>query len=433
MQSKKILPFKEIVNVNFGILGLEFCWALLLPNCSTLLLFLGATPSMLAYLWLLPPLLGLIVNPVIGQLSDLTTSRFGKRRPYIFLGLIAVCLFCFAIPYAGSLWMGTLILSILIVVLNVAQNPIRALAADIIPKHQLTQGFSVQMIFLGLGAMLGAAMPWLLKDYSAILPGTYQPSSLSIAFFIGGVLSILTGIWTCFKIKEKPANALSGNANSILHGLKQLWVHIFDMPKLLKQISLVQFLMWIGFFILFAYFNLGIAQSLFGLPNDADISQNPHSVEIMKRATAYNSLCFIFFQFSSFLMALTIPLITRWLQRKHLASLSLALGGIGLLGILFLPMAFYLPAAILLGITWGCASTIHLAMIASHLPAHQMGLYTGLFPIANCLSQLFTGLLAGPIIKYFLDNQVAYLISLSGIFLLIAAIYNQSIKDEERS
>ena len=163
-----------------------------MPNSSAILLYLGATISMLAYLWLLPPFVGLVINPIVGHLSDLTVTRFGRRRPYILGGIIAVCLFCIAIPYARTLWLGTLLLALLIAVLNLAQNPLRALTADIIPKHHLTTGFSVQMIFFGLGATLGAAMPWMFGNISLDLRGTKQPDFLTLAFFVGGLLTLVS-------------------------------------------------------------------------------------------------------------------------------------------------------------------------------------------------------------------------------------------------
>ena len=416
--------YKDIINVNFGMLGFEFCWALLMPNSSAILLYLGATIPMLAYLWLLPPFVGLIINPVIGHLSDLTTTRFGRRRPYIFGGIIAVFLFCIAIPYANTLWLGTLLLALLIAVLNLAQNPLRALTADIIPKHHLTTGFSVQMIFFGLGAIIGAAMPWIFGDISFNFTGTKQPGFLTLAFFVGGVLTLLTGLWTCFFVKEKPHDD-KGDITSF----KQIFNHIFRMPRLLKQISVVQFLMWVGFFILFAYYTVSIAQTLFGLPPGVKVKGNPAYSEMMGKAIIFNSLCFIFFQFSSFGVAFLIPVITKWIPRKLVATLSLVLGGLGLLSIPLKPDMNYFTAAITLGIAWGCSTSVHLAMIASNLDKKRMGLYNGLFLIANCLSQIITGLIAGPIIKYVFHDRVFHIVAYSGIFFLIAAICNHFIRD----
>ncbi|WP_420422248.1 MFS transporter [Simkania sp.] len=421
----KMHIYKNIINVNFGILGVEFCWALLIPNCSAILLYLGASASMLAYLWLLPPFVGLVINPLVGHLSDLTTTRFGRRRPYIFGGIFAVCIFCTAIPYATSLWLGTILLALLMAVLNFAQNPLRALTADIIPKHHLTVGFSVQMIFFGLGAVFGAAMPWLFGDISFKFTGTHQPSFLTLAFFVGGVLTLLTGLWTCFFVKEKPCE----NNQDEKPGLKELFRVLFKMPPILRQISLVQFLMWVGFFIMFAYYNVSIAQTLFGLPPGAKVMGNPIYSEIVKKATVFNSLCFIFFQASSFGVAFLIPVITTWIPRKIVATIALILGGLGLLSIPLKPEINYFTAAITLGIAWGCSTSVHLAMIASNLAKERMGLYNGLFLIANCLSQIVTGLIAGPVIKYVFHNHVFQIVAYSGLFFLVAAFCNQFIRD----
>ncbi|MCB1082714.1 MAG: MFS transporter [Simkania sp.] len=421
----KMRVYKDIINVNFGMLGFEFCWALLMPNSSAILLYLGASTSLLAYLWLLPPFVGLVINPLVGHLSDLTTTRFGRRRPYIFGGIIAVCVFCIAVPYATSLWLGTIFLALLIAVLNFAQNPLRALTADIIPHIHLTTGFSIQMIFFGLGAILGAAMPWMFGDTAIKFTGAYQPSFLTLAFFVGGVLTLLAGLWTCFFVKEKPFV----NDQEVKPNFKELFKLIFKMPLLLKQISLVQFLKWVGFFILFAYYNVSIAQTLFGLPSGAKVMGNPAYAEIVKKATIFNSFCFIFFQLSSFVVAFLIPMLTTWIPRKLVATVALVLGGLGLLSIPLKPEINYFTAAITLGIAWGCSTSVHLAMIASNLAKERMGLYNGLFLIANCLSQIATGLIAGPVIKYVFHGQVFQIVAYSGLFFLIAAICNQLIHD----
>ena len=201
------------------------------------------------------------------------------------------------------------------------------------------------------------------------------------------------------------------------------------MPSLLKQISLVQFLIWVGFFILFAYFNVSIAQTLFGLPPGAEVKGNPVYSGMIAKATIFNSLCFSFFQFSGFGISLLVPLITIWIPRKLVATLSLVLGGLGLLSIPLKPELNYFTAATMLGIAWGCSTSVHLAMIASNLDKKRMGLYNGLFIIANCLSQIVTGLLAGPIIKYVFHDRVFHIVAYSGIFFLIAAICNQLIRD----
>lgn len=430
--AQQLTILKPIINVNMCFLGIEFCWALLMPNISSIFLFLGAMPSTLAYLWLAPPLIGLIIQPIIGQLSDNTVSRYGKRKPYIFVGLILTCILCILLPFAKSLWLGAAVLWLLIAVVNVAHQPMRGLAVDVIPHDHLTLGFAMQMGLMGLGSIIGIAMPYLFNKFPPInIPGAYQPSMLTLAFFMAGVIALITGLWTCMSVKEhyNPADMMNRKKSSIFGIFKEIFVHIFDMPKILKQISIVQFLLWVAFFVLFAYFNLGIAQKMFGLPPGADIDHNVQYKALMAKATVYTSLCFIFFQLSSFLVSLVLPIIVRFIHRKTWLTFTLVLGGIGLLST-FISPAYYIFAAITMGIAWGSSLITHFTMLATNLPKGKMGLYMGLFNIANTVSQIVTGILLGPIIRYVFHDQVFTVVALSGVFLFLAAIFNQRIEDK---
>ena len=153
----------------------------------------------------------------------------------------------------------------------------------------------------------------------------------------------------------------------------------------------------------------------------------------MEKATAYNKqVCFIFFQTSSFVIALLIPFLTRFIHRKTLTTITLIIGGLGLLGIVLFPINFFIPASIALGLAWGSSLAIHFGIIASNLPKEKMGLYLGLFNVANASSQIMTGIIIGPIIKYFLNDYVIHALSYSGIFLIIGAFFNQLIQDKEK-
>jgi len=429
--AERLNILRPIINVNMCFFGIELCWALLMANISTVLIFLGAMPATLAYLWLAPPLIGLIMQPVVGQISDNTVSRYGKRIPYMFVGLILGCLLCFLLPFAKSLWLGTILLWLLLIVVNVAHQPMRALAVDIIPHSHLTFGFAIQMCLIGAGSIVGTAMPYLLNRFSTIsIQGAYQPVFITLSLFVAGILALMTGLWTCFTIKEAsdPTPTVARERISVFKAFKDVYENTLHMPKILKQISVAQFLTWIGLFTTFAYLNLSIAQTMFGLPPGADINHNAFNKALMVKATSYNSLCFLCFQISSFIVALALPGIVRFINRKTWLSFSLVLGGIGLLSTFITP-AHYIFTTVALGVSWG-SGILYLTMIATNLPKEKMGLYMGLFNIANTASQIFTGLILGPIIKYFLHNQVHGLVAFSGLFLLLAAIFNQRIEDK---
>lgn len=427
----KNIKLREIINVNFGILGVEFCWALFTPNMSPILVFLGAKPSSLAFLWILPPLIGLIISPFIGHISDLTITPYGKRRPYIFFGIFGIFIMCFVIPFIKTLWVQAFTIIFLVAFLNIVHQPLRSLVADIIPKHQLTFGFSVHLIFVGLGAAMGSAMPMLFRETSLTIPDTHQPEFLTLSFFVAGILLLITGLVTCIKTKENLNVKRADTAISLNVVLKAIFSHFLAIPKIVKLIFIVQFLIWIGYFLVFAYNALSIAETKFGLPPGADVYNIQKYKEIMKKATIYNNVCFIYFQISSFLISFIIPFVTKWISRKILLSIVLLCGGVGLLSVNMGPAA-YIPALIVLGMGFTSSIGIHLAMMTANLPKTQIGLNTGTLIVANCLPQIVAGLLAGPILKYLVHERVTEVIAYSGIFLIIGAVCNQFIHDNEK-
>jgi maltose/moltooligosaccharide transporter len=334
---------------------------------------------------------------------------------------------CFITPFVKSLWIQACIISLLVAFLNIVHQPLRSLVADIIPKHQLTLGFSVHLTFVGLGTVLGSAMPVLFRETSLNVPATYQPSFLTLSFFVAGVLSLLTGLVTCIKTKENLTKKQKKTI-SLIGVLKTIFTHYLKMPRILKLISCVQFLIWISYFLVFAYFALSIAQTIFGLPPGADVYNISKYKELMERAAAHNSICFIYFQISGCLMSFTIPFITKLISRKTLLSIILLCGGIGLLSLIIDAKTYYLPALIILGMGFTSSIGIHLAILRANLPQTQTGLNTGMLIVANCTPQIVAGLLAGVIIKYITHEIVTPVIAYSGIFLIIGAICNQCIQ-----
>ncbi len=425
----------HIINVNFGLLGIAFCTAIFYPYTSMVFVFLGAEPSMVAYLWLIPPMVGLILQPIIGHVSDRTVSKYGKRRPYILIAILSILLFSFLLPFCGSLLSSAIVLGLLVAVVNLAQVPMRSLVAETIPKHQLTFGFSVQAIFLGIGATCASALPWLLNKWlnpNTSIPLVHQPTFLAIAFFICGAVAVCTGAWTCIRTPEAtdPIKKVEGKL-ALFTGFRDILSHFFAMPKVLRQISITEFFIWSGYFIFLAYFNLSIAEIL-GLPPGADVMANPQYKAIAEKATVYSSLCFVCFQLSSLFTAIMIPIFTRYIHRKKLLSINLVIAGLGLLAIMLNPSQYFIPAAIALGFAWGSSAPIHFAMVASNLAKEKMGLYLGIFNVGVTSAQIIAGLSLAPIIKHLLNNHVVEVVSFAGFLFIVAAVFNLRISDQEK-
>lgn len=434
-KSESKASLSHIINVNFGLLGIAFCSAIFYPYTSMIFVFLGAKPAMVAYLWLIPPIVGLFLQPIIGHLSDHGVSKYGKRRPYILIGIISILLLSCLLPFCGSLWSGAIVLGLLVAVVNIAQVPLRSLVAETIPKHQLTFGFSVQAIFLGIGAASAASLPWLLNkllDPHTMIPFVHQPTFLALAFFICGVVALATGLWTCIRTQERadPTKTIE-NKLALFSGLRNIFSHFWGMPKVLRRISITQFFLWSGYFIFLAYFNLSIAE-VFGLPPGSDVTTNPQYKAIAEKATIYSSLCFVAFQLSSLFIAMMIPMLTRFIHRKHLLSITASIAGLSLLALLLNPLQYFIPAAIGLGLVWGSSFAIHYAMVASNLSKEKIGLYLGIFNVAVTSAQICMGLILAPIVKDLLNNRVNGIVSLSGVLFIIAAILNLRINDIEK-
>lgn len=425
----------HIINVNFGLLGIAFCSAIFYPYTSMVFIFLGAEPATVAYLWLIPPMIGLFLQPIIGHLSDRTVTKYGKRRPYILVGIISILLFSFLLPFCGSLASSAIVLGLLVAVVNIAQVPLRSLVAETIPKHQLTFGFSVQAIFLGVGATCASALPWLLNkwlDPNMVIPLVHQPAFLAVAFFICGIVALCTGLWTCIRTPEisDPTKTVESKL-AVFTGLRDILSHFWAMPKVLRRISITQFFLWSGYFIFLAYFNLSIAE-IFGLPPGSDVTTNPEYKAIAKNATVYSSLCFVSFQLSSLFIAMMIPVLTRFIHRKKLLSITVSVAGLSLLALSLNPSQYFIPAAIGLGLAWGSSFAIHYAMVASNLAKEKIGLYLGIFNVAVTSAQICMGLALALIIKHLLHNRVIEVVVFSGWFFIIAAALNLRINDEEK-
>src|SRR5579871_672096 len=263
--------------MSFGFFGIQFGWGLQMGFMSSIYEKLGASPDQIPMLWLAAPLTGLIVQPIIGHLSDHTWGRLGRRRPYFLTGAVLSSLALILMPQSGTLWMAAGLLWILDASINVSMEPFRAFVADLLPEEQRTRGFAMQSLFIGLGAVIASALPYLLTKWLHISDATAAhtiPASVRFSFYIGAVVFFGAVLWTIVTTKEYPpadldafreakarAAGLAANAREIFHS-------IGAMPATMRQLALVQICTWLGLFCMWLYFPVAVAHNVFGAPDE---------------------------------------------------------------------------------------------------------------------------------------------------------------------
>ena len=427
---KPTLSFLQIFNMSFGFLGIQFAFALQNANASRILRKFGADVEHLSWFWLAAPLVGMIVQPIVGHYSDRTWNRLGRRKPYFLTGAIlssiALCLmpnsYLFA-TVAPALIIGASMLMIMDACFNLAMEPFRALVADNLPDSQRTTGFSVQTCLIGVGAVIGSIFPFILNKWFNVSNSEeveMVAENVKRAFYIGAVIFILSILVTVIFTKEyspKDYEKYHGKSEDDHHGLGQIFKDFARMPKTMRQLGLVQFFSWFALFGMWVFTNDAVATHTYGLSIDD------------KKSPTYNSagdwvgVLFGVYNGVSAVYALLLPFIARKIGRKLTHAFSLVCGGAGLIGIYFIhnPDWLILPM-IGIGIAWASILAMPYVILSGSIPAGKMGIYMGIFNFFITIPQLINGIVGGPIVKHLYNNQPIYAIIMSGVFMLCAAV-----------
>ena len=276
---KPARSYWQIWNMSFGFLGIQFGWGLQMANMSAIYEYLGARPDQIPILWLAAPLTGLLVQPIIGHASDRTWTRLGRRRPYFLAGAILSSLALLLMPQSSALWMAAGLLWILDSSINISMEPFRAFVADLLPENQRTQGFAMQSLFIGLGAVFASVLPWLLTNVLHLQSSTSQahaiPLTVRLSFYVGAGAFLGAVLWTIATTREYPPPNLEefGRAKRSNMGLfknaKEILQAIRHMPLTMRQLAPVQLLTWLGLFCMWLYFPVAVARNVFGAPDTA--------------------------------------------------------------------------------------------------------------------------------------------------------------------
>jgi len=428
--------------MSFGFLGIQMGFALQNANASRILQIFGADIHELSWFWLVAPVTGLIVQPIIGYYSDKTWTRLGRRRPFFLTGAILAAIGLVLMPNADwfiailpSLWVGAGMLFIMDASFNVAMEPFRALVADKLPSDQRTLGFSVQTVLIGIGAVIGSWLPYVLTNWFDISNRTVVgevPLNLLLSFVIGAAILVGSILVTVITTKEYSPEELEKMDDHVEEPVdekeKSSLLDIFSdfakMPHTMRQLSWVQFFSWFGLFGMWVFSTPAIAHHIYGLP------LTDSSSETYQDAGDWVGVLFGVYNAVSAVFAFFLPAIALKIGRKSTHIMSLFIGGLGMLSIYVMPNEYWLLLSMFaIGIGWASILAMPYAILAGSIPPKKMGVYMGIFNFFIVIPQIVNALIGGLMVKYLYNGNPIFALVTSGIAFLIAAILTFRIDD----
>ncbi len=464
---KPRLSFWQIWNMSFGFFGIQFGWGLQLANMSAIYAKLGADASKIPILWLAGPVTGLLIQPIIGAMSDRTWCWLGRRRPYFTVGALLSSMALFFMPEAPAVWVAATMLWVLDASINVSMEPFRAFVADKLPDSQRTVGFVMQSFFIGVGAAIANALPDILGSFgvSGNAPNGV-PYSVLYSFKLGAAVFLVAVLWTVIISKEYPpediaefrrairahqafqlqpvfllvagfAGVLVGGARGVLvdqhltiwHLLAgggigaaigtvlsgpQVASAIKEMPLTMKRLAIVQFFTWLGLFCMWMFFGLATAQQIFGTTDAKSVA--------FDQGTVFGGRTFMWYSIVCFAVAFVLPALARLSSRKVTHGLALVAGGIGLLSTGFIHDRLLWQCTMIgVGIAWASILSMPYAMLSAALPAQRMGVYMGIFNFFIVIPEILASVALEPIVKNVFGNDPVKVVMLGGGSMLLAA------------
>lgn len=431
LKPKPRLSVAQIFFMSFGFLGVQFGFALQNGNTSRILRSFGADVEHLPMFWIVAPLMGMIVQPLIGHYSDRTWNRVGRRKPYFLVGALLSSAALVFLPNSAAmssilpaLWIGAGVVMIMDASFNVAMEPFRALVADNLPDAQRTSGFAIQTFLIGVGAVVGSELPSLLarNGFSQEAGESGVADNIKYAFYIGAAVFIIAILITVFLSKEYPPaeyEQYHGKPDEVSQkaGVGEILKDFKKMPKTMKQLGLVQFFSWFALFSMWVFTTDAVATHVYKLsPEDArSIAYNEAGNMVSSAFGTYNLVAAIY--------ALLIPVMAKMLGRKGTHAFSLMAGGIGLISIYFINDPQLLKYSMIgVGLAWGSILAMPYVILSGSIPAGKLGIYMGIFNFFITLPQIINGIGGGWIVKNIYGGQPIYAIVLAGFFMLCAAV-----------
>jgi maltose/moltooligosaccharide transporter len=421
--NKPRLSFWQIWNMSFGFLGIQFGWGLQMANMSAIYKYLGAADHEIAWLWIAAPLTGLLIQPVVGQMSDRCWTGLGRRRPFILVGAILASLSLILMPNSPTLWMAAGLLWVLDGSINASMQPFRALVADNTPEEQNSQGFAMQSLFIGLGGTISSALPWMMTNWFGVpvedAGGGHIPASVKLSFYIGAVAFLAAVVYTVFATKEYPPSdkelaEIRARKFDWTLGLGEIAGLILRIPRRMWELGLVQFFTWIGLFCMWIYFSPAVAKRIF--------QATPDSPEF-GAAVEWAGFCFAVYNAVCFFFSFALIALTKRLSAKLVHTFCLLAGGVGLASVLVATDKNILLLSMTgVGIAWASILSMPYAMVSTALPKENMGAYMGIFNLFIVIPQVVATLALGPVMQFFLGDDPVKAVAAGGVSFGIAAI-----------
>lgn len=434
MREKANLTFWQLWNISFGFFGVQIAYSLQSANISRIFATLGADPHNLSYFWILPPLMGILVQPIVGSLSDRTWCRFGRRIPYLFIGSIVAIIVMCLLPNAGSfhftiggaMIFGLIALMFLDTSINMAMQPFKMLVGDMVNEKQKAKAYSIQSFLCNAGSLVGYLFPFIFTwiGISNIAAEGVIPDSVKYSFYVGAAILILCVLFTTFKVKEMPPKEYAE-----FHGIDPTkkkekgsgnWIKLLkNAPNAFWTVGLVQFFCWAAFMYMWTYTNGAIADTVW---NTNDVTSEGYQV-----AGNWVGVLFAVQAIGSVLWALFIP---KFRSLKSAYVVSLLLGAIGFASVFFIHDQYLLFISFLLiGIAWAAMLALPFTILTNSLSGEHMGTYLGLFNGTICLPQIIAAACGGLLLKAVGGAQVNMFI-VAGVLLVLGALSVTFIKEK---
>lgn len=504
MTKRPRLSFWQIWNMSFGFLGIQFGFALQNANVSRIFETLGADIDAIPILWIAAPVTGLIIQPIIGHMSDNTWGRLGRRRPFFLIGAILASLALVVMPNSPILWVAAGMLWILDASINVSMEPFRAFVGDMLPSEQRTKGFAMQSFFIGTGAVVASALPYIMTEWIGIAntaPEGEIPPSVKWSFYFGAIVFFVAVLWTVIRSKEYSPEELkafeeaeqaevkqkTGEESIIKHvkysadyflkhsiiwlvlgvlltlfiwyfkfdaelyilsggvfvfGFIQVmsgllikkgksdtgWVEVvndlFNMPKTMAQLAVVQFFSWFALFSMWIYTTAAVTKHVYG-------TSDPTS-ELFNQGANWVGICFATYNGFAALVAFLLPVMAKYTSRKITHAISLVAGGIGLISIYFVSNPNMLLVSMVgVGLAWASILSMPYAILAGVLPSNKMGTYMGIFNFFIVIPQILAASLLGFFTRSLFGGEAIYSLILGGASMVVAAIMVSFVTDRD--